>query len=424
MATSLIDDQDPSITYTGSWVVGGTIHEHDDTVSSSTKVGDHFSVPFQGTEITVFGTFDATSTGVKTLYSIDNAAGTIVTSQASGNGLDDYQQPFWQSGTLSSGNHTLVVTMKSINSDDGDGEGTIWFDYFQVTGGPTETPNTNTQSSPSGTSSSPSSSSASQSSASSSATNTSSSSPSPSSSAGAIASGSSSHAGLIGGVVGGVAVLILFLLCGLFFLRRRQRQQNSVSNAHPVYYGPNSGPGMAFVQGGTPKLGSMYSQPYEYGSGPGTPIATPPAQVEAAPLLYPVTSHVAHTYPGPQAYAAPASDVYPNPGYAPQAQDGSYSNSYQQQQHRPTSPTATSSSFAAGPSSSSSHAHPRSSMTSTADAPAVPGSNVTDLKRRQQEVVLSYEQGLAGSGPAVQHVDSGIRTGVKPAEIPPVYTVQ
>jgi hypothetical protein len=46
---TVIDDQDPSITYTGTWVVGGTSHEHAGTVSSSVKVGNHFSVPFTGT---------------------------------------------------------------------------------------------------------------------------------------------------------------------------------------------------------------------------------------------------------------------------------------------------------------------------------------------------------------------------------------
>jgi hypothetical protein len=48
MSFSLIDDRDPKITYTGTWNLGGSPNEHNSTVSSSIKVGNHFSVPFTG----------------------------------------------------------------------------------------------------------------------------------------------------------------------------------------------------------------------------------------------------------------------------------------------------------------------------------------------------------------------------------------
>jgi hypothetical protein len=48
MAFFIIDDRDPKITYTGTWNLGGTAHEYNGTVSSSIKVGNHFSVPFSG----------------------------------------------------------------------------------------------------------------------------------------------------------------------------------------------------------------------------------------------------------------------------------------------------------------------------------------------------------------------------------------
>jgi hypothetical protein len=48
MAVIRIDDRDPKINYTGTWNLGGTANEYDGTVSSSIKVGDHFSVPFTG----------------------------------------------------------------------------------------------------------------------------------------------------------------------------------------------------------------------------------------------------------------------------------------------------------------------------------------------------------------------------------------
>lgn len=44
-----IDDRDlTAVSYIGTWVVGGTEHEHDGTVSSSTHVGDSFTVTFTG----------------------------------------------------------------------------------------------------------------------------------------------------------------------------------------------------------------------------------------------------------------------------------------------------------------------------------------------------------------------------------------
>lgn len=69
---------------------------------------------------------------------------------------------------------------------------------------------------------------------------------------------------------------------------------------------------------------------------------------------------------------------------------------------------------------------------STASVNPVDHDSVAELKRRQQEAVASYENGLIqGTVPPqshqlVQHVDSGIRT-LDPAkavqvELPPVYT--
>ncbi|KAF7326446.1 hypothetical protein MVEN_02615200 [Mycena venus] len=56
---------------------------------------------------------------------------------------------------------------------------------------------------------------------------------------------------------------------------------------------------------------------------------------------------------------------------------------------------------------------------------------IADLKRRQQQVVSSYEAGInsrnAHAAP-IQHVDSGVRdltpaaAGSGPAQLPPVYT--
>lgn len=116
--------------YNGTWVEGGTPHEYNNTVSSSTNVGDSFTVTFQGASIAVYGTMDATSGGVITSYSIDGASSSNVTTQA---GLGDtYHQQFWSSEQFPVAVHRLRVTMVKVNNVTQSGEGTIWFDYFLV----------------------------------------------------------------------------------------------------------------------------------------------------------------------------------------------------------------------------------------------------------------------------------------------------
>ncbi|KAJ7100805.1 hypothetical protein B0H15DRAFT_461840 [Mycena belliarum] len=133
---TIIDDRDKnSVSYTGTWVVGGSSHETDATVSSSLTVGDSFKVFFAGTSIGVYGTLDATSAGVQSAYTIDDGSPANVTVPESSSGADRFKQLFWQSDALSNTTHTLTVTMRKVNGvPGGDGEGTIWFDYFNVTG--------------------------------------------------------------------------------------------------------------------------------------------------------------------------------------------------------------------------------------------------------------------------------------------------
>ncbi|KAJ6564050.1 hypothetical protein B0H19DRAFT_1374594 [Mycena capillaripes] len=182
MAFSIIDDRDPKITYTGTWNLGGTANEHNGTVSSSIKVGNHFSVPFTGTSIGVYGTFDSSSAGVKTSYEIDGGPTTTVTSPSSGQ--DSYQKLFWQSDPVGTGPHTLVVTMVAVNKAAEAGEGTVWFDYFNVT---------------------------------------------HAGSASSAPPKKASHAALIGGVTGGAVALILVAGLLLLYLRRKRKHKSLLS---------------------------------------------------------------------------------------------------------------------------------------------------------------------------------------------------
>ncbi|KAJ7909456.1 hypothetical protein B0H13DRAFT_2272873 [Mycena leptocephala] len=182
MAFFIIDDRDPKITYTGTWNLGGTAHEHNGTVSSSIKVGNHFSVPFSGTSIGVYGTFDSSSAGVETSYEIDGGSMTTVTSSSSG--LDSFQQLFWQSDPVGTGPHTLVVTMVAVNKAAEAGEGTVWFDYFNVT---------------------------------------------HAGSASSSPPKKESHAALIGGITAGVIVLIIAAGLLLLYFRRKRKRNSSLS---------------------------------------------------------------------------------------------------------------------------------------------------------------------------------------------------
>ncbi|KAG6836727.1 hypothetical protein H0H93_004390 [Arthromyces matolae] len=194
MATYFIDDQDLSkVTYNGTWIRGGSSYEYNETVASSTEVGDFFTVSFRGTNIAVFGTFDLTSAGVETSYSIDGSSPVIAVSQA-GSG-DVHRQQFWRSDPLAIGDHKLVVNLTKVNVNPQAGEGTVWFDYFLITD-PTITGSNST--SPDTLQ--------------------------PSVSATSRPSQNDSHTGeIIGGVLGGLFFLLGVVFLVLFFLRRKKR---------------------------------------------------------------------------------------------------------------------------------------------------------------------------------------------------------
>ncbi|EKM75600.1 hypothetical protein AGABI1DRAFT_132137 [Agaricus bisporus var. burnettii JB137-S8] len=126
-----IDDRDTRVRFRGDWRIGGTPGDFNGTVSSSTRVGDSFVIPFYGQSIVVYGTIDASSGGVVTNYSIDGAPPMQMSSQRGA--VDTGKQQFWASPALNLSQHELTVTMVEVNHDilEPD-EGTIWFDYFTV----------------------------------------------------------------------------------------------------------------------------------------------------------------------------------------------------------------------------------------------------------------------------------------------------
>ncbi|KAJ6551128.1 hypothetical protein B0H19DRAFT_1156574 [Mycena capillaripes] len=436
---TIIDDRDTSeVTYTGTWVVGGTTHEHAGTVSSSVQVGNHFSVAFTGTAIGVYGTFDSSSEGVQTSYAIDGGAATTITSPSSA--LDSFQQLFWQSDPVTNGDHKLVVTMVAVNNV-GDGEGTIWFDYFNVTtaasvgavspsGSGTNSTTANSATAGSGTNSAGS---GTHSKGSSSATGAA---PSASKSVASVTAKKSSHAGVIGGIIG--ALIVVAIVAAVIYQRMRKARRFSEFNIEPKMssppptqpFLPNQGPmtPMSGVPGPAPVLAAAAS----YGKSAPPPGAYNTGGFDSR-LTYGTPQQAPYGHPG-QAYAPVPPQGYPAQGaYDPYAAIGA---SMTMQQHPQNA--APQSSYAPSVSSipSSSQYQSRGTLSvvggsSTADQSEFSDS-IADLKRRQQQVVNSYEQGISGGSahpaPLIQHVDSGVRAldpaaaGPAPIELPPTYT--
>ncbi|KAL1739570.1 hypothetical protein HDZ31DRAFT_85838 [Schizophyllum fasciatum] len=207
---ALIDDQSSNVTYHGNWIVGGAPEkEYNETVASTRRAGDSFEVAFNGWLIAVYGTLDYSSSGVRTNYSIDGREPTTVVSRAGAG--DTYKQLFWtsDSGFDTLADHVLTVTMDYVNATYEEGEGSIWFDYFEIYGNAGDsvnsaelpsstTPTTNPSTSSSGISPPP-------------------------------ASNNMNVGVIVGAVVGGTVVLTV--IAAAFLLHARERRQTQFTNS-------------------------------------------------------------------------------------------------------------------------------------------------------------------------------------------------
>ncbi|KAH9476318.1 hypothetical protein JR316_0011893 [Psilocybe cubensis] len=373
MSSIIIDDSDLSaVKYVGNgWTKGGTSHENAGTVTSSTEVGDSFSVTFTGTRITVFGTIDSTSQGVVTSYSVDGAPPQQFTSPA-GSG-DTYKQPFWQSPQLSAQQHNLVVTMIKVNPVPDQGEGTVWFDFFQVDA-ISQTSNT-----PSGSStSSPSTSSALTLTPSNPPNETSSNLPaaSPTNKKGNIAPA-------VGGIVAAIALLALFII--YLIVRRRRRNFR-----HEVTRPPK------------PEIDASFTQTPGY-----MPLPLGNSQANFAPTMNGtgLQTNSPSSYRPPPPSSIPRSSISPSNYSVPAGQSLLYYNS-----------EAHASSLAVNQRPS------MSSAVSTSHPPTVNSrpSISKDTKTTNPSLTMAWVP------EPIQHVDSGLRVVnvPKPEELPPVYSAQ
>jgi len=123
------DDRDNSISYTGIWVQGGGPAEYRGTTSFVTNPGATASLTFVGSGVSVYGTVSPHGSlyPPPCSYSIDGDSGTTLTATATNS--TQYQLLFFQSPELTTGNHTLVITIII----EGVAQEAFFLDFFEVT---------------------------------------------------------------------------------------------------------------------------------------------------------------------------------------------------------------------------------------------------------------------------------------------------
>jgi len=137
-----IDDSDPLLA--GGYQPGkawteliGDSLEFNSTSHLTSTAGSSFIITFNGTLVTVFGTLDGS--GGSSIYTLDNAAPITYVHPAT----PDHNVPFFVSGVVPFGQHTLNVTSAKAG-------GTLRLDYFQITTNSTDSFSTATSTASSG----------------------------------------------------------------------------------------------------------------------------------------------------------------------------------------------------------------------------------------------------------------------------------
>ncbi|KAJ7147338.1 hypothetical protein C8R46DRAFT_547485 [Mycena filopes] len=123
-----VDDADSSIVYSGNWTVE-TGQEQDFALTShGGKQGCSFQLDFEGTLVSVYGRTgnDSDNAATQMSFSVDGASPVVFSSPYQTS--VSYNQPLFQSASLSQGKHSLVGTSNS---------GTVWVDYLLLQPNPT-----------------------------------------------------------------------------------------------------------------------------------------------------------------------------------------------------------------------------------------------------------------------------------------------
>jgi hypothetical protein len=126
--TTRIEENDPSITYTGTWYTNGESPNSGGKAVLTNQKGARAAITFNGTGITWIGVADQYS-GLAQVY-LDGTLSTIDTYAPS----TKYQQALFAAHGLAPGPHTLSVEVLHVR--DGDTSGSwVWIDAFDIENG-------------------------------------------------------------------------------------------------------------------------------------------------------------------------------------------------------------------------------------------------------------------------------------------------
>ncbi|KAJ7133373.1 hypothetical protein C8R44DRAFT_23082 [Mycena epipterygia] len=223
-----IDDRDLRIKYSPAWRQFGSDPDFQHTSQGSTAAGDSFSLEFTGKGISLYGGINNGSVGevLNASMVIDGGPPVffvppIQTAATTTNNL------IFDSGALTDGNHTLVVTAENDH--------TVWADYLLVTPGTAlaiaASASGSSQSSPS---------------------------PSPSPSLSSSPATHSTPIAVIAGAAAAGLVLIALLVAAIFLLRRRKHRREDVPADLPPINALTPTPYTDFVTSGRTPLSASY----------------------------------------------------------------------------------------------------------------------------------------------------------------------
>jgi trimeric autotransporter adhesin len=126
--TTRIEDNDPSITYTGTWYTNGASANSGAKAALTNEKGARAAITFTGTGITWIGVADQYS-GIAQVY-LDGTLSTIDTYARN----TQYQQALFAAHGLARGPHTLSIQVLHVR--DGNTSGSwVWIDAFDIENG-------------------------------------------------------------------------------------------------------------------------------------------------------------------------------------------------------------------------------------------------------------------------------------------------
>lgn len=220
--TVIVDNEDPSIRFTGSWT-RNTDRFHSgyppdgypfhNSTHQSTKPGDNFIFRFSGTSLNIYGILDWANLGtVSASYTLDGATAsqtyTVTTSSSmyQDSTTDEHNFLLYSNTTLTAGDHTLVVNVtKCVNQ-------TFIFDYltYQPSFSTLATmPNLTLPAATNGTSHT--------------------------------STTSTPVGAIVGGILGGLALLFLLIGAFLWFRKRKAQDDQGETNQITAFAVPSSG---------------------------------------------------------------------------------------------------------------------------------------------------------------------------------------